>query len=188
MLECEPCDLQRQFHHQHLARRRSIEIRGVQDRPINLRIRRNEVPRLKPTPIEPPVCVIQIDGNWPSLEPWGCLPISPKLPTRYPPNFYYLIKKAVAGEFQITPKDIDSAQRHLHLIIPRHVAMYLCHQITNMSQNQIAIHTGGRDHTTARSAIIKMPRRLEADPILNKTVSDLRERLEQEITKWQCGG
>jgi hypothetical protein len=73
------------------------------------------------------------------------------------------IQRVAAQHYGVTVNDIVSARRTKDVLMPRQVATYLAKQITTCSLPQISRCFGGRDHTTALSAIRKITRLLETD-------------------------
>lgn len=66
-----------------------------------------------------------------------------------------MISQVVCVAFEISKEEIDSRRRQRRLVIPRHIAMWLCSKLTPMSLPQIGRAFGGRDHTTVIHAIRK---------------------------------
>ena len=58
------------------------------------------------------------------------------------------IQEAVAKRFQIKIADLKSKKRTQQIIVPRHIGMYLCRELTNLSLPEIGRYFGGRDHST----------------------------------------
>jgi len=59
-----------------------------------------------------------------------------------------LIIDVVAEHFHIKPEDIISHKRSADIAFPRHIAMYLCRQMTQTPLEAIGKALGGRDHST----------------------------------------
>jgi chromosomal replication initiator protein len=59
-----------------------------------------------------------------------------------------LILAETGRYFDIDPGDILSPNRSRTLVAPRHIAMYLCRELTDLSLPQIGQRFGGRDHST----------------------------------------
>ncbi len=55
---------------------------------------------------------------------------------------------AVAEYYRISLDDLRGKQRDKHIVVPRHVAMYLMRQETEASLLEIGQALGGRDHST----------------------------------------
>ena len=59
-----------------------------------------------------------------------------------------LILAETARYFDLDPADFLSPNRSRTLVVPRHIAMYLCRELTDLSLPQIGVRFGGRDHST----------------------------------------
>ena len=66
------------------------------------------------------------------------------------------IQSAVAEYFKISVDDLKSKRRTNTVVKPRHIAMYLCRNVANMSLPQIGKDFGKRDHTTVMHACNKI--------------------------------
>ncbi|MCI8372691.1 MAG: chromosomal replication initiator protein DnaA [Lachnospiraceae bacterium] len=79
--------------------------------------------------------------------------ISPDHPIEITPDF---IIKTVAEYFNLTADELISTRRSKNLTVPRHIAMYLCREHTQLSYKEIGEAFGGRDHSTCLSGIRKI--------------------------------
>lgn len=86
-----------------------------------------------------------------------------------------LIKDCVAGYFNIQAKDLASPRRDQSITKPRHIAMYLCQTLLNMSLNEIGENFGKRDHTTVLHGTKKITADLQTDVNLQKNIKELTE-------------
>ncbi len=85
---------------------------------------------------------------------------------------------AVASFFQTTPDSMASRSRKHGVLVPRQLAMYLCHRYTDASLAEIG-HAFGRDHPAVRNAITKIERAtLERAP-LRYQVEALIQKLDE---------
>ncbi len=84
------------------------------------------------------------------------------------------IQNVVANHFDISVMDMVSARRTKNLILPRHVALYLAKEMTELSYPVIGRYFGGRDHSTIIHAVEKITARMESEPELKRTVDGLR--------------
>ena len=57
------------------------------------------------------------------------------------------IQALVSHHFSISEDDLKGPSRMRKLADPRHIAMYMCKQLTDLSFPEIAARFGGRDHT-----------------------------------------
>jgi chromosomal replication initiator protein len=87
------------------------------------------------------------------------------------------VQKAVASFFKISVSDLKSEKRNKAIAWPRHIAMYLCRQLTNASLEDIGGSFGGRDHSTVLHAINKIEEKIQVDRDLSLTINQLMETL-----------
>jgi hypothetical protein len=83
------------------------------------------------------------------------------------------IQRATCEVYEVERGDILSARRSGHLIIPRHVSMYLAKEMTGLSYPQIARATGGRDHSTAIHAHRKISELIKTNERLASRVAQI---------------
>ena len=71
-----------------------------------------------------------------------------------------VVLEAAAKLFGLAVEDITGKARTRDLVDARHIAMYVCRQLTNppLSFPQIAKAFGGRDHTTVMNAVQRIER------------------------------
>ena len=58
------------------------------------------------------------------------------------------IQESVAKRFQIKVADLKSKKRTQQVVLPRHIGMYICREMTDLSFPEIGRYFGGRDHST----------------------------------------
>ena len=85
------------------------------------------------------------------------------------------VLKAVASYFNVSYSDIKGKKRSQSVTLPRHVAMYLCRELTEFSTTEIGLEFGGRDHTTVMHACQKIEDKLKAEPSLDDTISKIKK-------------
>ncbi|MCG3177293.1 MAG: Chromosomal replication initiator protein DnaA [Candidatus Omnitrophica bacterium] len=90
-----------------------------------------------------------------------------------------LIQRKVAEYFEIRPSDMTAKRRSQNVVYPRHIAMYLCREMTGLSFPEIGEQFGGRDHTTVLHAYDKIKKDLKKDPKSKSLV----DKLSTEIRK-----
>lgn len=88
------------------------------------------------------------------------------------------IQKKVGVFYNVKISDLKAKKKNKTLILPRHTAMYLIRELTNLSLPEIGRHFGGRDHTTVLHAIHKIRNILETDPDYVQTVENLTRDIE----------
>ena len=86
------------------------------------------------------------------------------------------IQRAVCREFGITLNELLSHTRTQNLMMPRHIAVYLCRKLTRMSLPVIADRFNGRDHTTAMNSVRKVERLLLRKPELAQRIQSIEGR------------
>jgi len=59
-----------------------------------------------------------------------------------------MIQRVVADDYHLTPNDLKGKKKSAGIVKPRHIAIYLCREITEYSLTEIGQAFGGRDHTT----------------------------------------
>lgn len=88
-----------------------------------------------------------------------------------------LIKKIVSDYYHLKPSDLESKRRDQSITHPRHIAMYLCQEMLNMSLTEIGKEFGNRDHTTVLHGCDKIKKHLVADYNLEKSINEIKEIL-----------
>jgi chromosomal replication initiator protein len=91
------------------------------------------------------------------------------------------IQKTVAKYFSVKPSDLRSRKRHKTFTLPRHVAMYLCRSLTNLSLIDIGREFGRKDHTTVIHACNKIEESIKEDKNFEKAI----EQIIEEIRNYQ---
>ena len=74
-----------------------------------------------------------------------------------------IIKEKVARFYHLRTTDLSSQKRHRSIVIPRHVAVYLCRQMTTLSLPDIGRHFGKRNHTTVLHSCNYIEERIKND-------------------------
>lgn len=90
----------------------------------------------------------------------------------YRPPSMDIIKRATAKVFGLTKAELESPVKSQSIVYPRHLAMYLCREMTGKSYPQIGHAFGGRDHATAIYAEKRVRRDLKKRP---ETAAHLEE-------------
>ncbi len=92
-----------------------------------------------------------------------------------------LIKKIVCAHFEIKIEEMTGKRRLRRLVIPRQVAMYLSHDMTEETLQNIGASFGGRDHTTVLHAFNKIQRELNDGSSLSDDVKIIRIKLKETV-------
>ena len=88
-----------------------------------------------------------------------------------------LIKQTVAAFYSISVESMDSQRRDREVVMPRQIAMYLCHRMLSLPYKRIAFLFGRNDHTTAMSACDKIDKMIADDPHFASVIEDLKKRM-----------
>lgn len=88
-----------------------------------------------------------------------------------------LIIEVVAEHFGINPDDITSKKRNSEYVQPRHIAMYLCREITSTSLVNIGKIMGKRDHTTVMNGVNNISERIKTEPELRNRVDIIKNKI-----------
>ena len=88
-----------------------------------------------------------------------------------------LIQKKVADYFDIKISDMKTKKRTRQVAYPRHVAMYLAREMTDLTLPEIGGYFGGRDHSTVIHACDK----IGVDLKKNQNIKNLLQKLMLDI-------
>ena len=88
-----------------------------------------------------------------------------------------LIMAQTADYFGITIDDLCSANRSRTMVSARHIAMYLCRELTDLSLPKIGAQFGGRDHTTVMHADRKIRALMAERRSIYNQVTELTNRI-----------
>lgn len=70
------------------------------------------------------------------------------------------IQKEVCAYYGINHTELIGTKRKQEIVFPRHVAMFLCAELTDSSNVQIGKSFGGKDHTTVMHAVDKIRKKM----------------------------
>lgn len=87
------------------------------------------------------------------------------------------VVQTVAGFFDIRMEDLLGTSRKKELVVPRQISMYLIREEIKASFPAIGMELGGRDHTTAMHACLKIAQELENSEKIRQDVALIRQRL-----------
>ena len=88
------------------------------------------------------------------------------------------ICKAVAQEMEISETKLYAKSRVADVVSARHVAMFLCRELTQNSLMHIGSHFGKRDHATVIHACKAVESRMSQDAHLNKIIDKISTQLQ----------
>lgn len=83
----------------------------------------------------------------------------------------------VAEYYKVTSDDLVGKDRHLGLMLPRHVCMYLIKNELGESFEKIGEGFGGRNHTTVMHACSKTAKRLRTDLRLVRDINAIKREM-----------
>lgn len=90
------------------------------------------------------------------------------------------VQQVVSTYFGLDRRVLRGPRRHPAVVRPRMIAMYLSRKLVGASFPQIGRDFGGRDHSTAISAVNKISRLMESDLRLREEVELLERRVQLE--------
>lgn len=101
-------------------------------------------------------------------------------PQGEPPNITIeRIQEVVSNRFSISLQELVGQRRSRAVVYPRHIAMYLCRELTDSSLPKIGGHFGGRDHTTVINATSNITKLIREDRGVYNLVQELTARIKQ---------
>lgn len=81
-----------------------------------------------------------------------------------------IIINAVANEYDISYNDIISTKRNAEIVLPRHIAMYICRRLLEYSLDNVAKVFGKKDHTTIMHGSKKIDDEIKKNPELKEKI------------------
>jgi chromosomal replication initiator protein len=91
-----------------------------------------------------------------------------------------IIMGQTASYFGLSIEDLCGASRSRVLVTARHIAMYLCRELTDLSLPKIGQQFGGRDHTTVINADRKIRSLMAERRSIYTQVTELTNRIKQQ--------
>ena len=88
-----------------------------------------------------------------------------------------LIKETVANFYSISVDSMDSQRRDRQIVMPRQIAMYLCHNMLSLPYARISMLFGRNDHTTAINACRKIESMIKEDATFASVIEDIKKRM-----------
>ncbi|MDK2971522.1 MAG: chromosomal replication initiator protein [Candidatus Sumerlaeota bacterium] len=89
------------------------------------------------------------------------------------------IQTAVCEYFEITSQQLLGRNRSKKFSQPRHLALFLCREMTDLSFPDIAQKFGGKDHTSVIYAYRKIKKAVDEDPSMASIVNYLTKQIQQ---------
>lgn len=87
------------------------------------------------------------------------------------------IIKGVADYYGLTKQQITSKTRTKNIANARHISIYLCRKLLDLSYIKIGDEFGGRDHSTIIAACTKVEKKIKEDRAYSDAVKDIEEQL-----------
>lgn len=154
-----------QLHFEAKERRQRIASKAVPDEGIDLKRKKLTKPygcgistphlpaSLDPTPEQPPVKIV-----YDVLEE---IPISQKI-VKISVN---RIIQIISDIYHVDMFEVISHRRQVHIVIPRHIAMYFAKKLTPLSFPSVGRRFNDRDHTTIIAAFYKIERKAKTNAL-----------------------
>lgn len=102
--------------------------------------------------------------------------VNPEAPIKITPDF---IIQIVAEHFGISKNDIIGKKKPKEIAVPRHIAVYLCRDMTEATLQDIGKVLGGRDHSTILNSIKFVETNIEKE---NKDIVDKIKILNKKLS------
>ncbi len=87
------------------------------------------------------------------------------------------IMETVCNHYNVTPEDLCSRNRKQKIALVRQVAMYIASEHTNLSNVQIGLNLGNRNHATVIHAINQVKNLLDVDEKIRVDISTIEDIL-----------
>ncbi|CRH94108.1 chromosomal replication initiation protein [Chlamydia trachomatis] len=94
-----------------------------------------------------------------------------------------IIMSQTASYFNITLDNLISPTRSRTVTTPRHIAMYLCREMTDLSLPKIAEAFNRRDHTTVINAVRNVEKKLAENQNIYNLVTELSSKIKHAATE-----
>jgi chromosomal replication initiator protein len=87
------------------------------------------------------------------------------------------IQNLISEYFSISNELITGESRKKEVAVARHIAIYLCKQLTASSLKTIGLHFGGRDHSTIIHSLKYIENNIASDPEFSKQIHLLSQKV-----------
>lgn len=87
------------------------------------------------------------------------------------------VQKFIQKQFNVSRSDLIGSKRSASLKQPRHIAIWLCREVTDKTLAEIGKQFGGRSHATVKHSIAWVEQTAEKDRVLFDRLENLRERI-----------
>ncbi|NLE96793.1 MAG: chromosomal replication initiator protein DnaA [Propionibacterium sp.] len=89
------------------------------------------------------------------------------------------IMQATGQYFGIAVDDLTGPSRVASIAMPRHIAIYLCRELTDLSLPKIGAKFGGRDHSTVLNSVRRVSDKIGEDRAIFTQVTELTNKIKQ---------
>jgi len=90
------------------------------------------------------------------------------------------IQKTVANYFNISFSDIKGKKQTKTVSLPRQIALYIAHKLTEYSFTELGYEFGGKHHTTIMYSCSKIEEAIKHDSSLNETIRILERSIKEK--------
>lgn len=94
-----------------------------------------------------------------------------------------IIMAQTAAYYDISMESLTAPTRSRSVTMPRHIAMYLCREMTDLSLPKIAEIFHRRDHTTVINAVRNVENKMAANQSIYNQVTELTTRIKHSATE-----
>ena len=94
-----------------------------------------------------------------------------------------IIQRVVAEEYHLTPNDLKGKKKSAGIVKPRHIAVYLCRELTEYSLTEIGQAFGDRDHATILHSCSKVEEESRSDTNLYSALEKLKRMIKEYNVK-----
>ena len=94
-----------------------------------------------------------------------------------------VIQRVVAEDYHLTPNDLKGKKKSAGIVKPRHIAIYLCRDLTEYSLTEIGQAFGDRDHTTVLHSCKMIEETSNSDSNLYSTLERLKRKIKEYNVK-----
>ena len=88
-----------------------------------------------------------------------------------------IIKSTVSEYYSIPVESLLSERRDREIVLPRQVAMYLCHNMLGIPYKRVSTLFDRNDHTTAINACKRVEALIKKDNSFESVVEDIKRRM-----------
>lgn len=90
------------------------------------------------------------------------------------------VQRFIQKQYDISRADLIGSKRSASLKQPRHIAIWLCREVTDNTLAEIGKQFGGRSHATIKHSLAWVEQTAEHDRVLYDRLESLRERISSE--------